>query len=259
MIQIDDNNFLSFQNTFWNDQVLGFNSNEITRFEYNDIRKAEKMLDQFELICIDNRVKFTSFRFDSNSLETKFIIDKKKYYYAESSYCLVKKLINIEKLTAKTPRLKINIESSLLKDLSNDDLREIFNIAGSTFNHGRFAEDYNFGKKVSDERNKNWINNEVVGSNEIFLLRNNNVIVGFMMFAILGSEVTLLLGGISENYRLYAYNFWYKIIENLHYRKFENIKVIISAANISTVNIYSHFEFKFTKLLIGYHKYRTTI
>ena len=259
MIKIDENNYLIFQNTSWNDKVLNFSSNEITKLEYNDIQKADMLISQFELICFENKIKFSAIRFDANKLETKFVLSKNDYYFAESSYILIKRLKNIKKLSIKTPKLDININSCFLNQLSSEDLYEIFKIAGSTFHHGRFAEDCNFGKKISDERNMNWINNEIEGSNEIFLLRNKDNIVGFMMFSIKDSDVSLLLGGISENYRLYAYNFWFKIMENLEYRGLENIKVVISAANISAVNIYSHFEFKFSELLLGYHKFRILI
>jgi hypothetical protein len=256
MITINKNNYLKHHLTPWNDKVLNYLSNEISEFKFESLKNADKLLKDLELTCLNEQIQFTSIRFDGNNLETKYVLSKNDYYFAEASYVLIKNISNISLLSNKIPKLKIEVEFYKMSELSEGYLSDILNIASKSFNHGRFAEDFNFNKKVSNIRNQNWIFNELNGDNEISILKCKNNVVGFMMFSIIDDNASLLLGGIEDKYRIMAYNFWFKLLEHLHFRSIVNINVIISAANTSVVNIYSFFEFKFSNFLLGFHKNR---
>ena len=195
-IKKNSNNYLIYQPTPWNFQALGFFSNEIKNFVFDDIEVACKMLKEFDAICFENEIRFSAIRFNANNHSEKYVLSKFNYYYAESTYVLNKKLVNLYNLKSPIPKLKLDIDVKPLRNLSEIEVSEILAIAGSTFYHGRFAEDYNFGKKISDKRNEHWIKSERNGLNEVFILKSNNIVVGFMMFSIQDETASLLLGGL---------------------------------------------------------------
>lgn len=252
----DQDNYLDFHATPWNDKLLGYPSNEITRFVFDKEEMGLALLQEFEKNCLIQQVGFTTCRFDANDKVKKKLLEQNLYYFAESSYVLTKSLNQLDKMAGKLPKLKCSVSTENLQSLTESEVKEIKDIAGNVFHHGRFAEDYKLGKGISDLRNKQWIDAKVLAGNEVYLLRSGNHIGGFMTYKVENEQAVLLLGGVSENYRLYAYNFWYALMQDLRNRNSNSIEVVISAANIPAVNIYSFFEFKFTEFLLGYHKIR---
>ncbi len=90
----------------------------------------------------------------------------------------------------------------------------------------------------------------------ISMLQKSNKTVGFLIYEIKKDNAVLVLGGVSDKYRMLAYNFWFDTLQNIKKQGVNNIETVISAANIDVVNLYVFFEFTFKKLLNGYHKIR---
>lgn len=249
-IQLDPQNTLSFYDTPWNDNVLGYKTNEITNLEFTDEQNGNKLLKTFETNCINTNTQYTAFRVNSKDHLTKRILDNNLYSNIETSisvnFPLKKFKYNsfLEKLTT----FKLNYASL-------EDIESIKNIASNEFNHGRFFEDYNIDKKLSKLRNSNWVD-ALYNNSTILVGKHNNTIFGFMTYKIDGSKATFELGGVSNSYSNFAYPFWYSILKLLHNNNIHNINTLISSSNIGVINLYSFFNFKFTDTYFGYRKIR---
>ena len=84
----------------------------------------------------------------------------------------------------------------------------------------------------------------------------DGVVFGFMALKSNKQIVNLELGGVDSKYSHLAYPFWYAIFEHLKNENNLSVNALISAHNISVINLYSFFDFKFKESYIGYRKLR---
>ena len=248
-IKINESNLISFYDTKWNDAVFGYKTNEISEIKFDSIENGIKLLNMFDNECNSNDVKYSAIRVNSNSNDTKFILEKSDYYNIETS---IKVESNIKKINENSffEKFKFSLEAADIKSLPF-----IKNISDNEFKHGRFFEDSNIDLELAKKRNRNWID-DLYKSSNLLVGKTNGEIFSFMFYSLNNCDVNLQLGGVSSKYSHLAYPFWYKIIMKLKNDDIKNINAIISANNISIINLYSHFGFRFSNSFIGYRKFR---
>ena len=106
-------------------------------------------------------------------------------------------------------------------------------------------------------RNSNWID-DLRKKSKVLVGEYDGVVFGFMALKANNLIVNLELGGVDSKYSHLAYSFWYKIFEYLKNENNLSVNALISAHNISVINLYSFFDFKFKESYIGYRKLRKT-
>jgi len=248
-INLDNNNCITFHNTIWNDFVLGFKSNEILNLQFDSIESGIKILDMFESQCIIDNIKYSAIRIHSNSRDSKFLLENSGYSNIETS---IKVQTTLTKFNKNPFFEKFNFT---LESASDTDIELIKNISTNEFKHGRFFEDAYIDTKISEQRNINWIDDLYKKSN-LIVGKKNNKVFAFMAYKITNSDVNFELGGVDSNYSHLAYPFWYRVMMDLKNNGMESINALISANNINVMNLYSHFEFRFSDSFIGYRKFR---
>ena len=251
-IIIDSNNYLTYQETPWDSNVLGYKSNEIVCIKYSNESQLNKIIDKFEAFCLSQKYFFTNARINPDDQILRKSLSNMDYLNSETSLLVERGVKNFNPINVG--KLKFT-----LRNYNPQDMNDLKSISYEIFNHGRFFEDPFISNENARIRNKNWINDLIVSS-IIIVGEINATIFGFMAFKIDDNKVTLQLGGVKLNYSVYAYPFWSEVIKYLiNEQNAKHISGIISASNIRIINLYSFFEFKFTDVYFGYHKHRKKI
>ena len=248
-IKLNNHNIISFHNTIWNDAVLGYKTNEISNFNFSSINSGIETLRLFEIKSVNDNVKYSTIRIDSNCRESKFILESEGYYNVETSIRVETTLNRVEK-NDFFEKFKFDLIPA-----DSSDIDSIKKISTNEFRHGRFFEDSKIANNVSQQRNINWIDNLYENSN-LVVGKKNDKVFAFMSYKITNSEVNFELGGVDSNYSHLAYPFWYRVMMGMKYKNLTKINALISATNLNVVNLYSHFGFKFSNSFLGYRKFR---
>jgi hypothetical protein len=250
-IKINDSNYISFDNTEWNSRALGYLTNEIYDIQFDSIELANELFNQFETNCLDNNIIYTSLRINPNSKIKKEILERFGFINVETSI-----LVNGSLKNVKENKILSKFKFTL-RECEDTDVNTIKQIASTDFNHGRFFEDHIIDVGVAKVRNSNWID-DLRKKSKVLVGEYDGVVFGFMALKANNLIVNLELGGVDSKYSHLAYSFWYKIFEYLKNENNLSVNALISAHNISVINLYSFFDFKFKESYIGYRKLRKT-
>ena len=248
-IKINESNYISFDNTEWNSKALGYNTNEIYDIQFDSIELANNLFTQFETNCVNNNITYTSLRINPDSKLKKELLESFGFINVETSIFVNSNLKNIKENKI------LNRFKFILRQCVDSDVDSVKEIASNDFNHGRFFEDHIIDISVAKLRNSNWID-DLRKKSKVLVGEIDGVIVGFMALKSNNQIVNLELGGVDSKYSHLAYPFWYAIFENLKNENNLSVNALISAHNISVINLYSFFDFKFRESYIGYRKLR---
>jgi len=248
-IKINDSNYISFDNTEWNSRALGYNTNEIYDIQFESIELGNELFTKFETNCLDNNITYTSLRIKPDSKPKKELLETFGFVNVETSIFVNNTLKNIKENKVLG---KFNF---VLRECNDADVTSVKEIASTGFNHGRFFEDPMIYTDVAKLRNSNWID-DLRKKSKVFVGEIDGVVFGFMALKSNNQIVNLELGGVDSKYSHLAYSFWYRIFEYLKNENNLSVNALISAHNISVINLYSFFDFKFKESYIGYRKLR---
>jgi len=248
-IKINNSNYISFDNTEWNSRALGYNTNEIYDIQFESIELANELFTKFETNCLDNNITYTSLRIKPDSKPKKELLERFGFVNVETSIFVNSTLKNIKENKVLS-KFKF-----VLRECEDDDVNSVKEIASIGFNHGRFFEDPMIDTDVAKLRNSNWID-DLRKKSKVFVGEMDGVVFGFMALKSNNQIVNLELGGVDSKYSHLAYSFWYRIFEYLKNENNLSVNALISAHNISVINLYSFFDFKFKESYIGYRKLR---
>ena len=248
-IKINDSNYISFDNTEWNSRVLGYNTNEIYDIQFESIELANELFTKFQTNCLDNNITYTSLRMKPDSKPKKELLERFGFVNVETIIFVNSTLKNIKENKVLS-KFKF-----VLRECEDDDVNSVKEIASTGFNHGRFFEDPMIDTDVAKLRNSNWID-DLRKKSKVFVGEIDGVVFGFMALKNNNQIVNLELGGVDSKYSHLAYSFWYRIFEHLTNENNLSVNALISAHNISVINLYSFFDFKFKESYIGYRKLR---
>ena len=134
-------------------------------------------------------------------------------------------------------------------------ISEISDFTVKFFNHGKFHEDPLISRSIADKRNQNMVK-DLTKKYKTYVGKVNDKIFGFMILKKVNNFVELYLGGIHKDYRLLSFSFWNRVFFECKKMGAKKIITTISATNISAVNLYIRFGFKFSQGLYGYRKFR---
>jgi hypothetical protein len=248
-IKINDSNYISFDNTEWNSKALGYGTNEIYDIQFDSIETANDLFVQFENNCVHNNITYTSLRINPDSKPKKELLERFGFVNVETSIFVNNNLKNIKENKI------LNRFKFVLRECEDDDVNSVKEIASNDFNHGRFFEDHIIDSSVAKLRNSNWID-DLRKKSKVLVGEIDGVVFGFMALKSNKQIVNLELGGVDSKYSHLAYPFWYGIFEHLKNENNLSVNALISAHNISVINLYSFFDFKFKESYIGYRKLR---
>jgi hypothetical protein len=248
-IEIDSRNFILFRPTPWDTKVFGFNTNELKRFQYEDSDLLVRLLELLDVYNRRNNIRFIYIRIDANDKVLKKQLQEFGFYYAETTLYLTKKDLQQSEFCLKT---KCNLP---LITPGEDDFIQIKEIAKNDFSYGRFHEDPYIDTVKARNRYVNWIDEMIKENKEFLVHKRNNTVAGFHVQSIFADICDMILTGTRKELSMISYYFWATVLEDLRRRGIREVGTMISASNVQIVNLYSFFDFRFEKSLVGFHKF----
>jgi len=249
-IQFNEENYIHYDHTAWNDKVLKVKTNEIYQLNFDTITNGKLLVEEFEKTCIEENINYSIVRINATERKIKDIFSLFGYENIETSFRVINNLKKI-KNNENFNRFKIKIEKP--NKLSNKV--EIKNIVYKDFNFGRFFEDPQIKEEQARLRNSNWVDSLYENSNILGGFYKSQLF-GFMAYKINKNSIILELGGVESKFSYLAYPFWYSCLHTFKNIGFDSINTIISANNIGIINLYSYFDFKFNDSYLSLRKFR---
>ena len=203
-----------------------------------DLEEAFKTYSNF---CIENNFDFSITRVNSYQKDLISFLQKNNFYNIETTY----------EISCRASKIK-NIQINNKKVSKQCDIEELCSLSSGMFNHGRFVEDPNLGKKLSDKRYYNFTKDLYNSDNDRLFMFSKDKIIGFMFYKTTGQKTNLILGGMQPKFSHLAKFFWSRVFSELPEQNI--ISTVISGSNIGVMNLYSHFGFSFNNAKSGYHK-----
>ncbi len=242
-IKINNDNFITYQNTPWNSRVFGFNTNQIININYDSIGNLQKLIELFDINNKRDKINFTGIKISSNEKIIKKILQDNMFYYVQDSILLEGKL---DYLTPYKRTLKLN------RKLKEKYIEQITIIAYNSFAYGRLHSDFNIPIEISRKRHKNWSIDMINKDVPLFYYILNEKVISFMFYEIKNNAVSLILGGSKQGYGIYSPYFWSSIVK--YFDKYIKITANISASNITIFKLYLDLGFKVTNSYSCFHK-----
>lgn len=243
-----NNSFLEYRDTPWDEKVFAIQTKEILNIEYKEFEAIDLLLKEFENEFFNDGLAYI--RVNSNDIKLKQKLLENGYYIAETSLKLTHK--NIQKYNFNSV-FKKNLE--LTSDLNTNFINQLKEIASSSFNYSRFHEDPFLDINKSKQRYANWINDLVQQDKKILIYQKQEIIYSFMFYEFFEqNKVNLILGGSKLGFGQLTPSFWISVFNFLKSKDAKSIDVVISAANITILNLYIMTGFSVKECTLDYHK-----
>jgi len=248
-IEINKNNYISHRLTPWDARVFGFSTREVLEIKYDTADGALELIRILNEVNKNDGIAFTYTRIDASDIDLKRLLQRDGFYFAECSLKI--SLTRFGKIDfSSIYRNQLNLE------LANDhDIDQIKIIARDAFNYGRFLEDSNLPHAKSQLRNLYWIDDILSQKLSTLVHRQNEKVLGFMVFDSNNVKVNLILGGCLKETGYLSPYFWSSLLTYFQKNQVKKIETIISAANTGIGNIYFNLGFNINKTLFGFHKF----
>lgn len=245
-----DSSSLEYRDTLWDERVFEITTKEILNIKYESINNINTLLQKLEDECSIKSKVMIYFRVDINDIVLKKELIQNGYYISETSIKLISK--NVQQFDYNNI-FKRNLD--LTSSLSNNFQLQIKDIAYTSFNFSRFHEDPFVDVEKSKMRYKNWIDDLVKQNKQILVYQKNDNVYSFMFYEFLDeTTVSLILGGSKKNYGQLTPSFWVSVFNYLKNSGVRTIEVVVSAGNITIINLYIMNGFLFKNVLLDYHK-----
>lgn len=150
----------------------------------------------------------------------------------------------------KKDNLKI-FEDDKIRLSQNYDKQDILEIAKNNFIHGRFHRDFNVPNSLADKRYMRWIEDLMI-EKKLYALLYDGELAGFYGF----NQDKVLLLGIKKEFqgKGLAKPFTSMGCKKQFEQGYLALYTSISAANVTSLNLFSSLGFKFKRTLDVYHK-----
>lgn len=144
-----------------------------------------------------------------------------------------------------------------LREAVATDIDEVCHLAGRIFSFGRYLSDAAFPSDLASKRYEDWVRRSFKSKGDRIVVYGGygNLIQGFMIFSIVGDRLNLRLGGFdptSPN-RIYASELWSYSFEAGRQAGAKIVEVAFAAENISILNLYSAWGFRFKSVVSTFH------
>jgi hypothetical protein len=236
------NSHLDYRFNPWDHESTGLKISEILDFQLGD--HFVHVYDQYKKYCIANNIDHSMARISSKDQQVKLTLSSFGFLNVETTYeisCRAKNLKNINTKDIKNKTLETEC-----------DISDLQSLASSIFDYGRFSEDVLIGKDLANKRYGHWAKQLCESGVSRKFLFSKDELIGFMFYDVQGSEVKLILGGLSRSYSHLGQKFWSQVFLSIPNDCI--ISTSISANNLGVLNLYSRFGFNFNNSLAGYHK-----
>jgi hypothetical protein len=248
-IEINTDNYLEYRDTPWDARAFGFKTNELLEIKFESIRNLQFLIDEYIRYTKENNIKFCYTRIPSDEIQLRKVLQEKGFYYAETSYYLSKII------TKRDNFGRIFKNDLIIAPPVDDDFEAIRNIARDAFNFSRFHEDCNIDIAKARDRYYNWVDDLRNQGKHFLAYKINQELISFLAYNTSEKELDLILAGTVAGKGMISFNFWASFMTYFQNQGYSRAKTVISASNIGIVNLYSRLDFKFDKLMLGFHKF----
>lgn len=231
-------------------EILGYKVAKITSINANvDSPTLNKNIHDLNENLKENSIKYATYRVNANNYPVIHALEK-------SGYILVDGLISLE-TTINLAEQDIN---SHVRTPTEDDLKNILEIAGEVFNVTRYYHDPVIPKEKADNIYKEWVKNTMHGKfgDVILVWEEKNKILGLIT---LDKKGQIPLIGVSKNAR--GKGIGRELVESsLNMFGDWGIKKIIvetQMTNISALRLYESCGFKITDSYLTFRWYNENI
>lgn len=253
-LALDQNNAVEYRATPWDERVLHCRTNEILSIRYDAEQNLLRLLGEFEEHCMADHVAFTVSRIDGADFELKNVMRRLGYYLAEVSLRVIKDDVQNYDFFRK-----VKLEIRLQPPEVENDYKKIREIAQNDFHFGRLMEDHNVPREAARMRFANWVEDLRNQKKEFWVCKKDDEVQGFHIQQVSGDEADMILTGTAEKASMLAAPLWACALNDLRARGVRKARTLISAAHARAVNLYSFFDFKFERSLLGMHKMRSFV
>jgi len=246
MIKVN-NSQLHYRHTPWDEKSFGMETREILSVKYQDENDLGQLITEFEKSLHTGTLIY--FREDSNDQAAKKVLLSRGYYIAEASLQI--KLTKVKNIDfSKIYRNNLEIDDKL----NEKDIKQLQEIAYSSFNYSRFHEDPFLDMEQCRVRYSNWILDLVEQGKEVYVYRQNDEVVSFQFYTVENNKVDLILGGSKEGYGMMTLYFFSTLMTDLQKKGVKRMDTMISASNLGILNTYISFGYTVQKSFFDYHK-----
>ncbi|MFL0581110.1 hypothetical protein ACH0B6_00965 [Solibacillus silvestris] len=245
-VYIDDNHYIKWRNTPWDEKAFQKKTLEILEIHYENEGMLFDIFNRINDIVESEKAEVIYVRYDSSNMAVKRSATKFGYQIVEHSYYVSHP--NLKKLALKNTKLKI-------RDFAKEDEGILKSIVKESFLHGRFHEDPFLGADLAKNRYENWIP-QLIEDTNFHIIEIKGEVAGFFNYVIKDDILDLPLSGLSKQYSGLGGYMWNDMFSYIQEKEdVKKVKIMISAANIAVLNLYTALGFKVTESLFGYHKH----
>lgn len=231
----------------WNINVLGGKSLEIDSIKPNS-SKVDNLISAFCKKKSKESYVLVCARYNASQINLKKLYLLNGFVTVEHTLDVYTCSLDLKKVEYICNRFPVYVE-----DYTNNDTKEIEDIAMEEFKFGRLFEDPFIDPLKAKKRSRFWIRDIINEKATIKVIKKKNIVLGFMYYKIEDNCIDLVLGGMKDKHRHLAYGFWANILMSL--KDYDEIHTMISSSNIDILNLYSYFGFKFKNAQFGVHKH----
>ncbi len=235
--------------TPWDERALGFGTAEVTELEIACIEQATPLLDELELWCASQSVRYLFGRIDATHRVAKDALLRHGYQFVETSLTVSRSGF------ANLPAVPRGMLPSL-RPAALADVHELRRIAVTDFAHGRFLDDPAVDPRRAAERTANWVE-DLVTLGLVYVAESRGKTIGFHAERVntVRGDSELLLTGATAPYAMLALPLWITALEALAARDIRQCTTLVSAANTGILNLYARLGFHFNSTLFGFRKF----
>ncbi|NDA61828.1 MAG: hypothetical protein EBX50_07280 [Chitinophagia bacterium] len=249
LVEINSSNKFKWRLTPWDAKVFGVNTLEVLDFICDNLDNGRKLIIEFLDVVRCKQIGFAYLRLPSNDRLARLLFEQEGFYLAEISVELKK--TGLHKYNLKFPY----VELLPLKADNIEAVAGVKEIAYDSFDFGRFHDDILIDLHKSRLRYFNWIDDLLKHNVDAYYIKHRNEIVGFHFQQVQGKCAELILTGCRKGYSTLAIPLWHSVFEKLKKSGVNECTTMISASNSPIINLYTIFQFKATRSLLGLHKH----
>ncbi len=227
----------------WDTKLLNKNVFEIQNTDYF----SENELKEVDESCYNDNAFMSFIKLNNQDFRKIHYLEELGFNYMESQY-------ELNKIITETSPGNLLSRHCLLQKLDYSNQKavdEVIKIVTTTFDTDRYFLDPKLDEKYSGLRYKNWLLNSFHDEKYVtyaYISKKNGNTIGFLMAKNEPDETSLMLGGVSVEYK--GYGFMVGLFNDyLNYAFSQGMKTVytwISSHNLDIFNIFIYLGFRLT-------------
>ncbi len=247
----DEQNYLEYRDTPWDQRTFGFRCNEILSTHASGEVEARLLLADFERSCEGERVQFSYTRIPAGNRILKAAFYGAGYYITE---CSLDVMVSVKDFRCPVAYGSVPMH---IEEATEDDLPALRQIAADSFDYSRMHEDFNIPPPLARLRYSRWIDDLWAQKKIFHVHREEGKPIWFNVFEITPDHsIHSIVGGSARGMGLFSYA---ACAFSLDYCRKQGIKrmfTTISAANLGVMNMHFSLNYKVVASYYGFHRHR---